>query len=103
MAEKIYIDRDMANDFVFGYDGEDYKTVYEKQVDSGRWYSYHLLVIKRKSDGKFFGAQYTLGLTECQERSPFEEEDTDSEGNVEFKEFKEIEIVKKEYVPVDES
>ena len=84
-----------------GYEDDDYETIYTEQTDSGRWYSYHDLVIKRKSDGKLFGSWYTLGLTEYQERSPFEEEDTDSDGNVEFEEFKEVEVVRKEYVPVE--
>lgn len=103
MAEKIYIDREKANELAYGYEGDDYETVHNEQTGSGRWNSYHDLVIKRKSDGKLFGSYYALGLTEYQERDPFEEEDTNSEGNVVFKEFKEIEVVKKEYVPVDES
>lgn len=103
MSENIYIDRKRANYIAWGHKDNDYEIIYDEQADSDRWYSYRDIVIKRKSDGKLFGREYSVGLTEMQHKEPFEEDDANLDGNILFEEFKEIEVVKKEYVPVDES
>lgn len=102
MAEKIYIDRKLANGLVYRCKSNEYSTVYDEQYDSGRWESYHFIVIKRASDGKLFGANYARGLTEYQEREPFEEDDVDKDGKIEFVECKEKPVTRIEYVFVDD-
>lgn len=52
-----------------------YRLLAVQDVDSGRWESYHLLVIQRFDDGALFGADFRRGLTEQQETQPFEDED----------------------------
>lgn len=100
MAEKIYIDRKEANELVYEADNDDYEVIHKEQYDSGRWESYHLIVIKRKSDGKLFISYYARGLTECQEREPFEKFDANKDDKVEFDECEAKEVVHIEYVPV---
>lgn len=102
MAEKIYIDRKAANNLAYNYESNDYEIVYNEQQGSGRWDAYYVLVIKRNSDGKLFGTTYALGLTEYQEREPFEDFDANKEDKIEFAEYKTKEVVKTEYVPVED-
>lgn len=99
MTEKIYIDRELANELAYDSDCEGYEVVYNKQYDSGRWEAYCTLVIKRKSDNRLFGTDYAVGLTECQERDPFERFDANDEDKIEFVEYKEVEKVVTVYVP----
>lgn len=90
MAEKIYIDRNEANELVYGSDNDNYEVIQRAQCDSGRWESYHRIIIKRKSDGKLFGAFYAQGLTECQERKPFETFDANEDDKITFVEYEEL-------------
>lgn len=41
-------------------------------VDTSRWSEIHDVVIKRRSDGKFFIDSYSVGATEMQEERPWE-------------------------------
>lgn len=56
-------------------DSNDFEVIVNEQYDSGRWASYHSLIVKRKSDGKYFETTYSQGLTESQWHSPFDEDD----------------------------
>lgn len=100
MPEKIYIKRETANELVYGGEEEGFKWVHSEQVDTRRWESDHLLIIQRLSDNKLFGAIYSEGLTEYQERSPFESYDADENDEIEFKECiaKEKRIIDYEFV-----
>jgi hypothetical protein len=61
---------------------------------SGRWESYHLLVVKDAADN-LWGAEFSRGLTENQDVQPFEDDD-----EVEFKpvEAKTVTTVTYEFV-----
>lgn len=102
MSEKIYIKRETANELIYGGEEEGFKWVHSEQVDTRRWESDYLLIIKRLSDNKLFGAIYSEGLTECQGRAPFERYDADENDNIEFVEFKTQEKTITVYVPVEE-
>lgn len=49
-----------------------FETVESNIVDTSRWSIINDIVIKRKSDGKFFRDEYSVGATESQEESPYE-------------------------------
>ena len=85
MSEKIYIKRETANALVYG-DEEGFKRICTVQIGTRRWEADFLLVIQRLSDGKLFGAVYSEGLTELQERCPFEDYDANENDEIEFKE-----------------
>jgi hypothetical protein len=61
---------------------------------SGRWMSYHLLVVQFADEpGKFFGASFEQGLTESQDTYPFE----DFGDEVRFEEVEPFEVTTTEY------
>lgn len=84
-------------DFIGGFTSEEeeaaYTVVYEEQEGSGRWNSYHRIVLQDVSSKKFYAADYELGLTEYQETA--DDYSTQVVGEV-----KRIEKTVYEYVPV---
>lgn len=72
-------------------DFEGFEVETERQTSEGRWLSYHEVIVKRESDGKFFKSNYSRGLTEYQDTYPYDE---DKPEFIEvFPEKKTIEIV----------
>lgn len=61
-----------------------------------RWSSVHELVIRTK-DGSLWQANYTQGLTECQDERPFEDEGPE----VKFLQVKPVPVTHFEYKSVD--
>ncbi len=52
--------------------------IVEKFVEStSRWSTYYRIIVKRKSDGKFFESAYSEGSTEMQDESPYEYSDAE--------------------------
>lgn len=100
MSEVVYIDRNLANDLAWGGSDDQFEFVNSEQVGTGRWESRLQLVIRRVSDQKLFGAEYALGLTEHQERCPFERDDANDDDRVEFREIEpyNVTITKYRYV-----
>ena len=84
-------------DFIGGDTSEEqeaaYTVVYDEQEDSGRWNSYHRIVLQDVSSKKFYAADYELGLTESQ----WNEDDYSTQV---VGEVKRIEKTVYEYVPV---
>ncbi len=74
--EKLTITRDEAIDML---DGEhpDYETVNDEISGKRRWSVDHWFVVKRKSDGRFFGDCYSVGATESQDERPWEYDEPD--------------------------
>lgn len=103
MSEKIYIKREIANELVWGEGPDEFDWVHDETLYLHRWESEHLLIIKRISDGKLFGAHFRRGLTEQQERLPFEPGDADSNDCIKFTEYTARERVIVDYVPVKEN
>ena len=54
---------------------DEFEVIKDEQYDSGRWASYHTLIVKRRSDGKYFETCYSQGLTESQWHRAFDEDD----------------------------
>lgn len=58
-------------------DNNDYEIIKKEIVDTSRWSKIYEIVIKRKSDGKFFRDNYSIGATESQDESPYEYSEPD--------------------------
>ncbi len=69
--DKLTITRDEALDMLNG-DHPDYETVHDEISGKRRWSVDHWLVVKRKSDGRFFADGYSVGATESQDERPWE-------------------------------
>jgi hypothetical protein len=74
--EKLVLTKEEAQAIVWE-DTSDYETISDEVVDTRRWSADHEIIIKRKSDGKFFADNYSVGLTEMQDESPYEYSDPD--------------------------
>ena len=59
-------------DFEGNYNDPRFVKVEDTQEDSGRWESYHILIVKDTQTNKFFRTEYSKGLTEQQDTQPFE-------------------------------
>ena len=86
--------RDQALDLL--WDGEctdlpGFAKVAESQTGSGRWCSYHQLVIS-DDYGNLWAADFERGLTEMQDIDPFEDEE-----EVEFGEVEKVAVTTYEY------
>lgn len=73
--EKLEITAEDARDLVWGDGPEGLEIVQDEIVETTRWSTIHGIVVKRLSDGKFFGAGYSVGATEMQDESPWETDD----------------------------
>lgn len=101
MSEKIYIDRKLANDLVYNHNcSDEYDVVDDELFDLSTWDSYHFIVIKRRSDGKLFLAEYARGISSSDAREPFEEDDADKDGKIEFVECEEKQVTRTVYAVV---
>ena len=59
-------------DFDENCDAPRFVKVEDIYEDSGRWESYHILIVEDKQANKFFRTAYSKGLTEQQDSRPFE-------------------------------
>ena len=59
-------------DFTNNYDNPRFVKVTEINDGSGRWKSYHRLIIKDILEEIYYATDYQQGLTESQDESPFE-------------------------------
>jgi len=64
-------DADECSEVAGGYH-EDYEQISKEMYDQRRWVTCFEVIVKRKSDGKFFRSQYCQGSTESQDQSPYE-------------------------------
>lgn len=71
---KILIPKAEAREIIYG-DSEEYDVIEDEAIDNTRWSIVHSVVVKRRSDGKFFRASYSVGATEIQDERPFEYEE----------------------------
>lgn len=79
------INKELLIGLVGDYENSDeYKIVYQKISDTGRWSIYYDCVILEKKTGKFYDASYSIGATEIQDESPFECVDEDENGCIEL-------------------
>lgn len=68
---KLDIDKEQAREIVWGED-DDFEIMQDEIVDNRRWSIDHRIVVKRKSDGRFFADTYSVGATENQDESAYE-------------------------------
>lgn len=68
-----------AFDFTNDYDNPRFVKVQEISDDSGRWSSYHTLVVKDDKLNKYYQTHFSKGLTEMQDERPFEYTEPDWE------------------------
>lgn len=76
IREKLPLLKNGAREIIWGCD-HDYETVYKKIIDNSRWSIQHEIVVRRKSDGKFFRDFYSVGATESQDEGPYDYTDPD--------------------------
>ena len=69
--EVLKLTSEEGRNIVYG-DTNEYEIVKDEISNNGRWSIYHDIIIKRKSDGKFFSDSYSEGATEMQDESPYE-------------------------------
>ncbi len=84
--ELIYLD-DLA---VANWPGLGYKLqlMHSEQLGSSRWSAHWEAVYKDIETGKFYQTNYSCGLTECQDESPYEYEGDE----IEFVEVEQYEV-----------
>jgi len=67
--------------------------IFDEIADNGRWSIYHRCIFE--DGGKFYEAGYSVGATECQDESPWEDV-----SNIECTEVELKEVKVKKWVPV---
>lgn len=74
--EKLTLTKEQALDIIGG-DNKDFVEIQNEIVEHKRWSVVHEIVVKRKSDGKYFMDTYQTGATESQDEWPYEYADPD--------------------------
>jgi hypothetical protein len=54
---------------------DEWEVVSNDMVDQSRWSITHEVILRRRSDGKFFWTYYTVGATESQDHGMYEDDD----------------------------
>ena len=70
-----FTDRNEICDIALGFNDAEWEVVSNDIVEQSRWATYHSVIVKRLSDGKFFITSYSHGSTEIQDSSPYEDDD----------------------------
>lgn len=78
------------------FDDNDFKVIYQNLEDSSRWSLQYEMVFQDRSTGKFYLTNYSCGVTEYQDESPYEYEDE----FVDVVEVEPKEVTVVQYVPV---
>lgn len=74
--EKLTLTKKQALDIIWGFN-KDFVEIQNEIVEHKRWSVVYEIVVKRKSDGKYFMDTYHTGATESQDESPYEYTDPD--------------------------
>ena len=72
-----------------------YSAVEETIISQSRWLTHFQIIFKDPADGKFYQTTYSAGSTECQDYTPWEDEEEIETTEVELRD-----VVVKRYVPV---
>ena len=74
--EKLQLTNEQARNILWGGDEDDAFVIIQDKIKSKtRWSIVYEIVIKRKSDNKYFKDTYRIGATESQDESPYEHTD----------------------------
>ena len=60
-----------GRELIYG-DTDDFEPISDTIIENSRWSIIHKIVVKRKSDGKYFKDTYSRGATEQQDEAPYE-------------------------------
>ena len=63
IREKLNLTKEQAREITWG-DSEDFEIISDQIISNTRWSIHHWIIVKRKSDGKYFADRYSLGATE---------------------------------------
>ena len=66
-------------DLVYEGETDNLKLIENKISGNSRWSIFHDVIFQDKSDGKFYKTNYSVGATENQDESPFENEEDEME------------------------
>ena len=70
-----------------------WSAIENKVIETSRWSIYHKIIFEH--EGKFYQTYYSVGATECQDETPWEDED-----EVDCEEVVQKEVLVKQWVPV---
>ncbi len=70
MREILKLTPEQGRDIVYEATN-DFQEVRRKIIDHTDWSIVYSLVVQRKSDGKYFETQYSVGATEHQDEAPY--------------------------------
>lgn len=76
MRERLILTKEQGRQLVWD-DLEGFEQIQDKIQGKRRWEIDYYLVVRRESDGKYFGGRYSRGATENQDYNLFEFEDPD--------------------------
>jgi len=68
----IQIPNAEARELAFEDESDNYIAVENKQIGNSRWSIHYSLVIKSKTEDRYYATTYSRGATEQQEERPFE-------------------------------
>lgn len=72
MTTKTFSKETLQNLVYEDYNTNEFKVISDDIVDTSRWSEIHEMIFQDKGDGKFYRTNYSQGLTECQDESPYE-------------------------------
>jgi hypothetical protein len=76
-------------------DGEGFprfKKVFEDLIDTSRWSNIYYVVYEDLDTGKYWGSSYSVGATECQDESAYENDGDEIEFNEVFRVTKTVTV-----------
>lgn len=74
---KLELTTEQAKEMIYGAAPEGLKVIDIIQTGSGRWESYHEIIVQEESTGRYFSDTYSEGLTEQQESDIWDYKDPD--------------------------
>lgn len=76
--EKLTLTKSQAQEII-SRDDLNFEVIKKEIASKSRWSIEYEIIVKRKSDGKYFRDFYQIGATEHQEESPYDNSDPDFE------------------------
>ena len=83
----MLIAKDIAQELTYAGEREGFKVIERKIIDHTRWSVISSIVVEK--DGKFYASSYSIGATESQDESPYENDGD----QIEFREVQKKEVL----------
>ena len=74
MRETLKLTPEQGRNIVYR-DNSNFEVILEEIVDTSRWSVHYRIIVRRKSDDKFFESYFSCGATEMQDEQPYEYDD----------------------------